>query len=101
MIGGSQGPKRLVSKVKAQLRKIVTYIFGLGLALEVWLDGFVLLIELGQVRDKIFDDVGVGQRVDAGFVGGVWWDAACENSSQYQCRSLQWNMKSYTGKPMY
>lgn len=39
---------------------MVTYIFGLGFALEVWLDGFVLLVELGQVGDEIFDDVSVG-----------------------------------------
>lgn len=37
-----------------------TYIFGLGVALEVGLDGFVLLVELGQIWDEIFDDVGVG-----------------------------------------
>ncbi len=36
------------------------YIFSLGVALQVWLDRFVLLVELGQVRNEIFDDVGVG-----------------------------------------
>lgn len=35
------------------------YIFGLGVTLQVWLDRFVLLVELGQVRNEIFDDVGV------------------------------------------
>lgn len=37
-----------------------TYIFGFSVALQVWLDGFILLVELGQVWDKIFDNVGVG-----------------------------------------
>lgn len=36
------------------------YIFSLGVALQVWLDRFVLLVKLGQVWNKIFDDVGVG-----------------------------------------
>lgn len=35
-------------------------IFGFGVTLQVWFDGFVLLVELSQVRDEIFDDVGVG-----------------------------------------
>ncbi len=57
--------------------KGMTYIFGLGLALEVGLDGFVLLVELRQIWDEIFDNVGVRQGVDPCFVGGVWRDAAC------------------------
>ena len=36
-----------------------------------------MLVELGQVGHEIFDDVGVGEGVDAGFVGGVCWDATC------------------------
>ena len=44
--------------------------------LKIGLDGFVLLVELGQVGDDVFDDVGVGQRVDFGFLLGVGWDAA-------------------------
>ena len=39
-----------------------------------------MLVELGQVGDEVFDDVGVGERVDAGLVGSVWWDAACTGS---------------------
>ena len=37
-----------------------TYIFSLGVALQVGLDGLVLLVELGQVWNEVFDDVGVG-----------------------------------------
>ncbi len=37
-----------------------TNIFGFGLALEVGLDGFILLVELSKVWDEIFDDVCVG-----------------------------------------
>lgn len=36
------------------------YIFSLGVALQVRLDRLVLLVELGQVWNEIFDDVGVG-----------------------------------------
>ena len=36
------------------------YIFSLGFALQVWFDGFVLLVELGQIWYEIFDDVGMG-----------------------------------------
>jgi hypothetical protein len=41
--------------------------------LQVGLDGFVLFVELGQVGDDVFYDVGVWQRVDFRFllrVGG-------------------------------
>ena len=44
--------------------------------LEVGLDGLVLLVELREVRDDVFYDVGVGERVDLRFLLGVGWDAA-------------------------
>lgn len=44
--------------------------------LEVRLDGLVLLVEEGQVRDDVLDDVGVGKRVDLGFLLGVGGNAA-------------------------
>jgi len=44
--------------------------------LQVGLDGFVLLVELRQVGDDVFDDVGVGEGVDLGFLLGVGWDSA-------------------------
>jgi len=44
--------------------------------LEVGLDGLVLFVKLGQVRDDVLDDVGVGQRVDFAFCLGVGWDTA-------------------------
>ncbi len=50
---------------------------GGGGALQVGLDGFVLFVELGEVWDEVFDDVGVGEGVDAGFVLGVGGDATC------------------------
>ena len=49
---------------------------GRGVTLQVGLDGFVLLVELGQVGHEIADDVGVWERVDAGLVGGVGGDTA-------------------------
>ena len=57
--------------------KEVTYVFGLGFALEVGFYGFVLFVELSEVGNEVFDDVGVGKRVDASLVGCIWGDAAC------------------------
>jgi len=44
--------------------------------LEVRLDGFVLFIELCEIGDDIFYDVGVWERVNFGFGFGVCWNAA-------------------------
>ena len=44
--------------------------------LQVWLDGFVLLVELGQVRDDVFYDVGVREGVDLCFLLCVVGNAA-------------------------
>lgn len=43
--------------------------------MEVGFDGFVLFVELGQIGNEIFNDVGVGKGVDAGLVGCVGGDA--------------------------
>ena len=53
-----------------------THIFGCGVALEVRLDRLVLLVELGQIRDKVLDDVGVRKGVDAALSLGVGGDTA-------------------------
>jgi hypothetical protein len=45
--------------------------------LQIWLDGFILLVELGEIGDDVFDDVGMGERVDLGFLLGVGWYSAC------------------------
>jgi hypothetical protein len=52
------------------------YIWRWGVALEVWLDGTVLLVELGHIGDEILDNVGVRQRVDTRLFSRVGWDAA-------------------------
>ena len=44
--------------------------------MQVGLDGFVLLVEVGEVGDEVFDDIGVGQRVDARLLSGVGWYTA-------------------------
>jgi len=49
--------------------------------LEVGLDGFVLLVEIGEVRDNVFYDIGVGEWVDFGFFLGVSGDAAQASKS--------------------
>lgn len=54
-----------------------TYVFGLGISLQIGLDGLVLLIKLSQVRNQILDDVGVRQRINARFFGGVGRNTAC------------------------
>jgi hypothetical protein len=36
-----------------------------------------LLVEERHVGHKVLDDVHVGQRVDAGFLGGILGNAAC------------------------
>lgn len=38
------------------------------LAAQVRLDGLVLLVELGKIRDEILDDIGVRERVDLGWL---------------------------------
>ena len=47
-----------------------------GSALEVWLDGLVLLVELSQIWDNVLDDVGVWKWVDLGLLLGVDWNTA-------------------------
>lgn len=44
--------------------------------LEIWLDRLILLVEIGEIGNNIFDDVGVGKRVDLGLVLGICWNAA-------------------------
>ena len=53
-----------------------TYVLGRGITLQVRLDGLVLLVEEGQIRDEILDDVGVRQWVDARLGVGLSGDTA-------------------------
>ncbi len=53
-----------------------------GRVLEVGLDGFVLLVEMGEIRNDVLDDVGVGKRVDLSLLLGVGWNAACISHDQ-------------------
>jgi hypothetical protein len=62
-----------------QLGSIVTYVLRCGVALEVGLDGLVLLVELGQVGHEVLDDVGVREGVDARLLLGLSGNAACRN----------------------
>ena len=61
------------------LRKM-TYVFGFGVALKKRFDGFVLFVELSQIGDEVFDDVGVGEGIDSRFLGGTCRDTACIES---------------------
>ena len=64
---------------------VLAAVRGGRVALEVGLDGFVLLVELGQVGDEVFDDVGMGEGVDAGSVAGFGGDAACVSPNESAC----------------
>ena len=57
--------------------RIDTYIRCGSGALQVWLDGTILLVEKSHVRYKVLDNVHVGERVDARFLGSVRGDTAC------------------------
>ena len=48
-----------------------TYILGFGITLKIRFYGFVLFVELSKVGNKVFDDVGMGERVDSRLVRGV------------------------------
>jgi hypothetical protein len=63
--------------------------------LQVGLDGFVLFVELGEIGNDIFYDVGVREGVDFCFGFGVGWDAAClsvsTSSIATQTNTNLWN----------
>ncbi len=78
--------------------------------LEEGLDGLVLLVKLGEIRNDILDNVGVGKRVDLGLLLRVGWNTACgqivSSWSRY-CNFLMYNAIewceygiTYTSKPM-
>ena len=58
------------------------YIGRLCLALQVGLDRLVLLVELGQVRNKVLNNVGMRKRVNPRFFCSVGRDTACINMSK-------------------
>ena len=41
-------------------KREMTYVWAWGVALEEGLDGFVLFVELCEIGDKIFNNIGVG-----------------------------------------
>ena len=60
-----------------------TYVRRRGGALEVGLDGTVLLVEERHVRNEVLDNVHMRKRVDAGLLGGVCGDTAQARQSVY------------------
>jgi hypothetical protein len=58
------------------MNKTIAYVRRRGGALEVGLDGAVLLVEERHVRDKVLDDVHVREWVDARLLGSVCGNAA-------------------------
>jgi hypothetical protein len=73
--GGFRVPRVFVSIGRLEVAN-VAYIGRWGIALEVWLDGTVLLVELGHVGNEVLDHVSVRQWVDARFFGCVGGDTA-------------------------
>lgn len=75
--GGTQDPANLsqygCGRIPAEAR---THVWAGGVALEVGLNRLVLLVEQGQVRDQVLDDVGVREGIDAGLLGGLSRDTA-------------------------
>lgn len=59
-----------------------TYIFSRRGPSQIWLNGLVLLVELGQVRNNVLDDVGVWEWVNLGFLLGVRWYPAYPSDCQ-------------------
>lgn len=74
---GSHGPERECEYAASDLYTHRTYIWWWSVALEVWLDRLVLLVELGKIWDEVLDDVGVWERVDARLMLAVRGNAAC------------------------
>lgn len=62
--------------------RILTYVLGGGVTLEVGLDGLVLLVEMGQVRDEVLDNVGVRQRVELDVGRALCGDTAWSRSQR-------------------
>jgi len=60
---------------------VLASVWSWGIALEVWLNGLVLLVELGQIWYDVLDNVGVGKWVDLGFLLGIGWDTAQASQS--------------------
>jgi hypothetical protein len=46
--------------------------------LKVWLDGFVLLVEVGQIRNDVLHDVGVREGIDLRLLAGIGGNPACD-----------------------
>ena len=73
-----------------------TYVWCGGVALQVRLDRSVLLVKERHVRHEVLDNVHVGERVDARFLGGVGGNAAycvlLASNSHMQCDSTYKDM---------
>ena len=59
-----------------------TYVGGGSVALQERLDGLVLLVELSEIGNKILDDVGVREGVDAAGLLLLSGDTACDYVSK-------------------
>ena len=71
-----------------------------------------MLVEQGEVWNKILDNVCVRKRIDAGLFGCVGGDAACDGiiseppysiatASVFQSSEMAVRRKAYIDKPMY
>ena len=76
---GTHDPGQLLMQVSRGGVNSYTYIWRRGGALQIWLDGTVLLVEKRHVWHKVLDNVHVGERVYARLLGCVGGNTACKN----------------------
>ena len=82
---GSQDPVLHIVKTYIIVdfgKRDVTHVWAGGVALQIWLDRLVLLVEQGKIRNKILDDVGVRQWVDARLLSGIGRNTACSSGQK-------------------
>ena len=66
-----------------------SYIGSRGIALEVRLDGLVLLVKVSQVGDEVLDNIGVGQRVNLDVGRGFSGNSAFSYVSNAHCQGQE------------
>jgi hypothetical protein len=65
-----------------------SYIWGGGVSLQIRLNGLVLFVEVGEIRNQILDDVGVGKRVDLDVFICFLGDSTCRGVSGRFCKII-------------
>ena len=94
--------KLLGEQIRKSNRWVDAYIFRLGLALQVWLNRLVLLVELREVWYEILDDVGMWERINPGFVCCICRNSTCSAKISVSLSNQAiLSSVTYTNKPAY